>query len=97
MGGSVIALNVAITGYTLYKEKQDGSFNTHSYVNAAVTGLTTVATGIGIAIAGGAIVVSSPVWGTGLAIGGAVVGVGYAVAQVAGIDGWIDSNWGTNK
>lgn len=41
-------------------------------------------------IASRAVVISSPVWGTGLAIGGAVLGVGYAIAQVAGIDDWID-------
>jgi hypothetical protein len=66
-------------------------------VNALVTGVSTVATGIGLAIAGGAIVVKSPVWGTGLLVGGAALGVGYSIAQVAGIERWIDSNWGMQK
>lgn len=96
-GSTVIGANVGLTGYTLYKEKQRGELNTHSYVNAVVTGVSAAATGIGLAIAGGAIVVTSPVWGTGLLIGGAVLGVGYGIAQVAGIDEWIDSNWGMKK
>jgi hypothetical protein len=96
-GAAVIGANVALTGYTVYQETQNGRFNTHSYINAAVTGVSAVATGVGLAIATGAIVVTSPIWGTGLLVGGAALGVGYGIAQVAGIDGWIDSNWGMQK
>lgn len=81
-----MGLNVALTGYTLYNEKQNGTFNTHSIVNGAVT-----VVGVGLTITG--LVISAPV----VAIIGAGVGIGYGIAQVSGIDGWIDSNWGFNN
>jgi RHS repeat-associated protein len=81
-GIALVGLNVALTGYTLYSEKQDGTFDTHSIVNGAVT-----VVGVGLTITG--LVISAPV----VAVIGAGVGIGYGIAQVAGIDGWIDSNW----
>jgi len=85
-GIGLVGLNVALTGYTLYNEKQNGTFNTHSIVNGAVT-----VVGVGLTITG--LVISAPV----VAIIGAGVGIGYGIAQVSGIDGWIDSNWGFNN
>lgn len=85
-GIGLVSLNVALTGYTLYNEKQNGTFNTHSIVNGAVT-----VVGVGLTITG--LVISAPV----VAIIGAGVGIGYRIAQISGIDGWIDSNWGFNN
>lgn len=85
-GAGLVGLNVALTTYTLVNEYQNGSFNTHSIVNGVVTGI-----GVGLAVAG--LVVSAPA----IAIAGAAIGIGYGIAQVAGIDGWIDGNWGFNN
>ncbi|MDH4298742.1 MAG: hypothetical protein OEV74_20890, partial [Cyclobacteriaceae bacterium] len=93
VGGSVIGLNLGVTFYTIGKELQSNdpkAFNTHSFVNMGVTVLTTGATAIGIIFAGA----TAPVWVPAVAIGGAAVGIGYGIAQVAGIDQWIDSRYG---
>jgi hypothetical protein len=93
VGGSVIGLNLGVTFYTIGKELQSSdpkAFNTHSFVNIGVTVLTTGATAIGIVFAGA----TAPVWVPVVAIGGAAVGIGYGIAQVAGIDQWIDSRYG---
>jgi RHS repeat-associated protein len=85
-GIGLVGVNVALTGYTLYNEKQNGTFNTHSIVNGAVT-----VVGLGITITG--LVISAPA----VAIIGAGIGIGYGIAQLSGIDDWIDSNWGFNN
>ncbi len=93
VGGSVIGLNLGVTFYTIGKELQSNdpkAFNTHSFVNMGVTVLTTGATAIGIIFAGA----TAPVWVPAVAIGGAAIGIGYGIAQVAGIDEWIDSRYG---
>jgi VIT1/CCC1 family predicted Fe2+/Mn2+ transporter len=86
-GAGLVGLNVALTYHTISTEIDNGKFNTHSIVNGVVTGI-----GVGLTVT--SLVITAPVWGTALAVTGAVVGVGYGIAQVAGIDGWIDSNWG---
>jgi len=93
VGGSVIGLNLGVTFYTIGKELQSSdpkAFNTHSFVNMGVTAFTTGATAIGIIFAGA----TAPVWVPAVAIAGAAVGIGYGIAQVAGIDEWIDSRYG---
>lgn len=93
VGGSVIGLNLGVTFYTIGKELQSNdpkAFNTHSFVNMGVTVLTTGATPIAIIFAGA----TAPVWVPAVAIGGAAIGIGYGIAQVAGIDEWIDSRYG---
>jgi hypothetical protein len=90
LGYGLTVVNVGLFAYTITTEVKNGSFNTHSVVNGFVTTI-----GVGLAVTGAAI--TSPVWGTGLLIGGAVLGVGYGIAQVAGFDSWIDNktnNWG---
>lgn len=90
LGYGLTGVNVGLTAYTITSEVKNGSFNTHSIVNGFVTTV-----GVGLTVTGAAI--TSPVWGTGLLIGGAVLGVGYGISQVAGFDSWIDNktnNWG---
>jgi len=93
IGGAIIGLNLFVTGYTISNEiqgKNGAQVNTHTWVNGGVTILTTVATGIGIFFAGA----TAPAWVPVVAIGGAALGLGYGIAQVAGVDGWIDTNFG---
>jgi len=63
-GAGLVIANVGLTSYTLLNEYQNGSFNTHSIVNGAITVI-----GVGLTITG--LVVSAPV----VAIVGA--GCGY--------------------
>ena len=86
-GGVLVGINIAVTYHTISTEIDNGKFNTHSIVNGIVTGI-----GVGLTVTG--LVITAPVWGTALAVSGAVVGVGYAIAQASGIDEWIDSKWG---
>ncbi len=79
-GAGLVGLNVALTYHTISTEVDNGQFNTHSIVNGVVTGI-----GVGLTVTG--LVITAPVWGTALAVTGAVVGGGYGIAQVAGIDG----------
>jgi len=85
-GVALVGANVALTTYTLVSEYQNGTFNTHSIVNGAVT-----VVGVGLTITG--LVISAPV----VAVIGAGIGIGYGISQIAGSDAWIDSNWGFNK
>ena len=55
-----------LTTYPLISEAKNGTFNTHSIVNGVVTGI-----GVGLAVTG--LVITAPVWGTALAVTGAVV------------------------
>lgn len=90
LGYGLTGLNVGLIAYTITSEVKYRSFSTHSVVNI---GITTI--GLALAITGAAI--TSPICGTGMLVGGAVLGVGYGIAQVAGFDNWIDNktnNWG---
>jgi RHS repeat-associated protein len=82
----LVGLNVGLTYVTIRSEIQNGKFNTHSIVNAGVTVL-----GVGLVVTGA--VITAPALG----VIGAVVGVSYGIAQVAGVDDYIDSNWGFNN
>jgi len=89
-GYGLVGLNVGLTTYTVVNEIQNDTFNTHSIVNISVTTI-----GVGLTVAGA--LITAPIWGTALAVTGAVLGVGYGIAQVSGIDSWIDNNWGFNN
>jgi hypothetical protein len=86
IGRGLVGLNVVLTGLTVFNEVKNDKFDTHSIVNLTVTTI-----GTGLVIAGA--FVTAPVWGTALAISGTVIGVGYSIAQIAGINDYIDSNW----
>jgi hypothetical protein len=87
-GAGLVGVNVALTGYTINKELSNGTFNTHSIVNGAVT-----VVGAGLTVVG--LIASAPA----VAIIGAGIGITYGIAQIAGADAWIDdqtNNWGKN-
>jgi hypothetical protein len=86
LGAGIVIANVALTGYVLNEELESGTYNTHTFVNVGVATVGVVLTAAGI-------VSTAPA----LAIGGAVIGIGYGIATVAGFDEWIDNstnNWG---
>lgn len=72
-------------------ESKNGGLKPHSYVNAGVTAVSATATVAGVLISAG-VIVTAPVWGTALTVGGAALGIGYGIASVAGFDSTID-NW----
>lgn len=62
------------------QDLKNGTYNTHTLFDVGVA-----AVGVGLTVTG--LIISAPA----VAITGAIIGVGYGIATVAGFDGYIDN------